>query len=154
MGMPLYGRAFASTKGPGQPFSGTGEGSWEQGVWDYKVLPQQGAQQFIDHQSGASWSYDANKQLMVSYDSPEMAKVKTDFIKSQGLGGSMWWESSGDVSSLSRLIYLNLNYRDHWAVLFHSWDWSLFQEADFLKIQRQGNDSLIRKVYLDDQVKC
>ena len=104
MGLPLYGRAFASTNGPGHPFSGTGEGSWEQGVWDYKALPLPGSQQMIDHQSGASWSYDAEKRLMVSYDSVEIAKIKIDFIKREGLGGAMWWESSGDRVGNDSLI--------------------------------------------------
>lgn len=39
MGMPLYGRAFKETNGPGTSFSGVGSGSFagQDGVWSYKV---------------------------------------------------------------------------------------------------------------------
>lgn len=104
LGMPLYGRAFASTDGVGQPFSGTGPGSWEQGVWDFKALPQPGAKEIVDKEIGASWSYDAEKRLMVSYDTTELAKQKVAFIKKEKLGGLMWWESSGDKRGEESLI--------------------------------------------------
>ncbi|KAJ5749058.1 uncharacterized protein N7511_010754 [Penicillium nucicola] len=96
MGMPLYGRAFTNTAGPGAPFSGVGEGSWENGVWDYKALPRPGAQEQFDAESGASWCYDGASQTMVSYDTIHMAQVKANYIQQRGLGGGMWWESSGD----------------------------------------------------------
>lgn len=104
LGMPLYGRAFTATSGSGKPFSGTGEGSWEQGVWDYKALPQEGAEEVCDSDVGASWSYDAQKRVMVSYDTLEMAKMKVKYIERNGLGGSMWWESSADKSGDESLI--------------------------------------------------
>jgi GH18 family chitinase len=33
---------------------------------------------------------------MVSYDTPEIVNRKLEYIKANGLGGSMWWETSGD----------------------------------------------------------
>lgn len=100
LGMPIYGRAFANTDGPGAPFSGVGEGTWEQGVYDYKVLPQDGAKETNETLEnggcGASWSYDSGKRMMISYDTTDMSKVKAQYVKDQGLGGGMWWETSAD----------------------------------------------------------
>lgn len=104
LGMPLYGRAFACTDGPGMKFSGTGEGSWEKGVWDFKALPQDGAQEQICDEVAASWSYDSKKRLMISYDTAALAKRKADFILNEGLGGAMWWESSADKKGHESLI--------------------------------------------------
>ncbi|EFQ98261.1 endochitinase 1 [Nannizzia gypsea CBS 118893] len=96
LGMPLYGRAFTNTDGPGKPFQGVGPGSWENGIWDYKVLPKDGAQEKKDDESGASYSYDQASRTMISYDTIPMVEDKTKWVIDNGLGGGMWWEASGD----------------------------------------------------------
>ncbi|ROV90123.1 hypothetical protein VPNG_09793 [Cytospora leucostoma] len=96
VGMPLYGRAFENTKGIGHPYSGIGEGSWERGVYDFKALPLPGSREYYDHASGASYSYDPQRKMLVSYDTVPMAREKAGYIRNHHLGGAMWWESSGD----------------------------------------------------------
>lgn len=96
VGMPLYGRAFANTDGIGAPYNGTGEGSWEAGMWDYKALPQPGAEEINDHRLGASYSYDRNKRLLISYDTQAIVTQKAQYINQNALGGVMWWELDSD----------------------------------------------------------
>jgi chitinase len=67
LGMPIYGRAFEGTGGPGQAYNGVGQGTWENGVHDYCKLPLEGSKEVQDDQIGASWSYDEGKKTMVSY---------------------------------------------------------------------------------------
>ncbi|EPQ26376.1 uncharacterized protein PFL1_06024 [Pseudozyma flocculosa PF-1] len=96
LGMPLYGRCFQNTDGPGKPFSGVGQGSWEAGNYDYKNLPLKGAVEKYDGTLGASWSYDSGKREFVTYDTPRMARRKCLYISRKRLRGAMWWELSGD----------------------------------------------------------
>ncbi|KAJ9132565.1 Family 18 glycosyl hydrolase [Coniochaeta hoffmannii] len=104
LGMPLYGRAFENTDGVGKPYSGVGQGTWEGGVYDYKALPLEGAEEHEDHELGASWCYHPGRRVMVSYDTVGMARRKAEFIKERGLGGAMWWESSADKQGGESLI--------------------------------------------------
>lgn len=90
VGLPLYGRAFENTDGLGKPFQGVGEGSWEAGVHDFKALPYAGSEERYDAEAGASYSYDAGKRKLITYDTVDMAKQKAEWIKNQGLGGAMW----------------------------------------------------------------
>jgi chitinase len=96
IGCPVYGRAFTGISGLGQAHTGIGEGTWENGVYDFKVLPLPGAEERYDEDAKATYSYDAGKKHLVSYDTPAMARMKAEGIKRHGLGGAMWWESSGD----------------------------------------------------------
>ncbi|KAK4227015.1 glycoside hydrolase superfamily [Podospora fimiseda] len=104
LGMPLYGRAFSNTNGLGQSFSGVGGGSWEAGIWDYKVLPKAGATTVYDGVAGATYSYDSAAKELISYDTVDMVQRKVGYVKNRGLGGSMFWEASGDRVGQGSLI--------------------------------------------------
>ncbi|KAL2142934.1 hypothetical protein VTI28DRAFT_513 [Corynascus sepedonium] len=104
LGMPIYGRSFQNTDGLGKPYSGVGEGSWENGVWDYKALPRPGAEVRSDEAAGATYSYDAAKRELISYDTADMVRKKVDYVKGKGMGGSMFWEASADRTDDQSLI--------------------------------------------------
>jgi chitinase len=103
LGMPLYGRSFASVvdlsrdkRAMGQKFNGSGEGTFSPGTLNYYDLPQEGAKLYTSNEVLASWTWDAVKKQVVSFDTPKVARWKTEFLKAEGLGGAWWWESSGD----------------------------------------------------------
>ena len=98
-GIPLYGRSFMNTEGPGKPFQGLGPGSWEKGVYDYRALPLPDSYVFQDDKMVASWTYDYHKKELVSFDNEQVAQWKGEWIRREGLRGSMFWELSGDKGS-------------------------------------------------------
>ncbi|KAF8906543.1 glycoside hydrolase family 18 protein [Gymnopilus junonius] len=99
LGIPLYGRSFLNTNGPGDSFSGMGQGTWEAGTYDYRTLPLPGSTVYHDQNNAASWSYDPSKREMISFDNEKVAEMKGHYIRKEGLGGSMFWELSGDKGS-------------------------------------------------------
>ncbi|KAF1978144.1 hypothetical protein BU23DRAFT_654588 [Bimuria novae-zelandiae CBS 107.79] len=118
LGMPLYGRSFANVvdlsknqRGMGQKFNGSGEGTWEAGTLDYKVLPQNGTKLYHDKEVLGAWTWDAAKKQLVTFDTPEVAVWKADYLMAEGLGGAWWWDSSGDypVSSKKSIVSAVVN---------------------------------------------
>lgn len=96
IGIPLYGRSFLATNGPGTSFTGVGPGTWEAGVYDYRALPLPGSTVHEDESIIASWSYDPQKKEMISFDSENVGTWKGEYIEGEKFGGSMFWELSGD----------------------------------------------------------
>ncbi|KAJ3564511.1 hypothetical protein NP233_g8251 [Leucocoprinus birnbaumii] len=109
LGMPLYGRAFENTAGLGQSYSGIGPGTIEAGVYSYNTLPLAGAQVFENTTDVTSYSYDSAKKELVSYDTPNIVKLKAQYVNSNGLGGSMFWELSTDKVGSASLVGVSAN---------------------------------------------
>ncbi|GAW02136.1 glycoside hydrolase family 18 protein [Lentinula edodes] len=76
LGIPIYGRAFEETSGLGQPYNGIGPGTFEAGVYQYKVLPLAGASVFENTTDVTSYSYNPTTEELVSYDTPNIVKMK------------------------------------------------------------------------------
>ncbi|KAJ3757935.1 glycoside hydrolase family 18 protein [Lentinula raphanica] len=102
LGIPLYGRSFLQSSGPGSPYTGIGQGSWEAGVYDYRALPLPGSHVMQDEHAKASWTYDYQTREMVSFDSEGVGKWKGEWVRKMGLGGCMFWELSGDKGGVER----------------------------------------------------
>ncbi|THU98625.1 hypothetical protein K435DRAFT_720591 [Dendrothele bispora CBS 962.96] len=109
MGIPLYGRAFENTDGIGQPYSGIGPGTIEAGVYSYSALPIAGAQVFEDTVNVASYSYDSAKRELVSYDTPHIVQLKTQYVNTNGMAGNMYWELSTDKKGADSLVGVGLS---------------------------------------------
>jgi len=96
MGIPLYGRAFEDTTGLGQPYNGIGPGTIQAGIYSYSALPLAGASVSENTTDISSYSYDASKQELVSYDTPHIATLKAQYVVSNGMAGQMFWDLSTD----------------------------------------------------------
>lgn len=117
LGMPFYGRGWTGCGGADhglyQNCSGPSEGTWEEGVFDFSHLEKDyidknGYTRHWNDQAKVPYLYNPTTQTFISYDDMESIGYKTDYIKSKGLAGAMFWELSSDRNG----TLLNKVYND------------------------------------------
>jgi chitinase len=97
LGVGFYGRGWTgvSQSTPGGSAGGPAPGTYEAGIEDYKVLktrcPATGTV------AGTAYAFCSGQWW--SYDTPSTLAGKMHYVKNQGLGGSFFWELSGDTSN-------------------------------------------------------
>ncbi|MCG5218180.1 glycosyl hydrolase family 18 protein [Streptosporangium sp. KLBMP 9127] len=97
LGIGFYGRGWTGVTqaAPGGSATGPAPGQYEQGIEDYKVLktrcPSTGTV------AGTAYAFCGNQWW--SYDTPSTITGKMSYSKNQGLGGSFFWELSGDTTN-------------------------------------------------------
>ena len=106
VGIPLYGRSFAGTAGVGKSHKGPGYTSpgSEKGTALFKHLPRPGAKVTFRTDLVATYSYDAAKKELISFDNSGGARVKSQYVVTQKLGGVFFWEASGDKKGSASLM--------------------------------------------------
>ncbi|WP_086828829.1 glycoside hydrolase family 18 chitinase [Streptomyces sp. NRRL B-24572] len=97
LGIGFYGRGWTGVtqSAPGGTATGPAQGTYEQGIEDYKVLknscPANGTV------AGTAYAHCGTNWW--SYDTPATVNSKMSWAKNQGLGGAFFWEFSGDTSN-------------------------------------------------------
>ncbi|MGW4438488.1 glycoside hydrolase family 18 protein [Streptomyces sp. NPDC004596] len=97
LGIGFYGRGWTGVTqaAPGGTATGPAAGTYEQGIEDYKVLktkcPATGTVGGTAYaKCGSNWW---------SYDTPATIGTKMAYKNQQGLGGTFFWELSGDTAN-------------------------------------------------------
>ncbi|MFF7857697.1 glycosyl hydrolase family 18 protein [Streptomyces sp. NPDC007904] len=97
LGLGFYGRGWTGVtqSAPGGTATGPAAGTYEPGIEDYKVLrttcPVTGTV------AGTAYAKCGNDWW--SYDTPATIATKMDYKDRQGLGGTFFWELSGDTAN-------------------------------------------------------
>ncbi len=100
VGVPFYGHGWEgvspTNNGLWQPSTGAAPGTWAAGVEDYKTLRGLGHLRYFDPAAQAAWLFDNG--VFWTFDDAPVMSAKRDYIRTNGLGGVMFWELSGDTT--------------------------------------------------------
>ncbi len=95
LGVGFYGRGWTGVTQalPGGAATGPAAGAYEAGIQDYKILrttcPASGMV------AGTAYAFCSGDWW--SYDTPASLSIKMDYVKRHDLGGTFFWELSGDT---------------------------------------------------------
>ncbi|GAA4547269.1 glycoside hydrolase family 18 protein [Streptomyces collinus] len=97
LGIGFYGRGWTGVTqaAPGGTATGPAAGTYEQGIEDYKVL--KGTCPATGTVAGTAYAKCGSNWW--SYDTPATIGTKMNYKNQQGLGGTFFWELSGDTSN-------------------------------------------------------
>lgn len=109
LGAPIYGRSWQgvgpTNNGLFQHASGAGSGTWEKGSVDYADLLNKTKTQpsvysvYWDDVAQVPYVYAPTVEggWFSTFENTRSLELKIDYLLSKGLGGMMFWETSGDV---------------------------------------------------------
>ena len=97
LGIGFYGRGWTGVTqaAPGGTATGPAAGTYEQGIDDYKVLKTKCPA--TSTVGGTAYAKCGNDWW--SYDTPATIGTKMTYKNQQGLGGTFFWELSGDTAN-------------------------------------------------------
>ncbi len=105
VGIPFYGRAWADIKGDGtgpyQPGSRPTERlETKYGPMSATLIDRGGFVRMWDGQAKAPYLWNKDTRTFISYDDPQSVRLKSAYIRDQGLAGAMFWEYSSDKTGV------------------------------------------------------
>lgn len=117
IGVAFYGRAFAEVRpehrGLYQPYGHfQGMRPWPELTRSY--INKHGFQRYWDARAKAPYLWNATTRTFVTYDDPQSIAAKAAYVRTQHLGGVMYWEQNLDPGgTLLDSIWEGLNPRAH-----------------------------------------
>ena len=111
MGIPFYGRLWEKVTLENK---GLYQAAMSTGIivpyWDIlKRIESGNYKKGYDDSAKASYLWNTNDSIFISWETPKDIQIKADYIKQNGLGGAMFWEYSLDKNQeLLNTLYKNL----------------------------------------------
>ncbi len=112
MGIPFYGRQWGKVA---LSKDGLYQTAMSTGIivpyWDIvKKLKSAKYKKLYDDSAKASYLWNAQDSIFISWETPKEIHLKTEYIKQKGLGGAMFWEYSLDKDqALLNTLFENIN---------------------------------------------